>query len=148
MVKNEIQISNEANDGLLILFISRIETEFEGKQIERLQNMDSVYIDFLIEEQKLTLHQETFSGLSIFPTNQERITERTKNLAQSIGYRLRFSEPFTETWVTMPEGQESEIGYLIEYIIEARTDKKDFMPPNFILYAQTAIKFLWKLKTT
>jgi len=86
-----ILISNEADNALFDSLLDRLKTEFKAEFIERVEDLDSKYCDFKITDIVLTIHQQTFIGITLFPKELNEASKKENLLAETIGYELKYS---------------------------------------------------------
>jgi len=65
-----------------------LENTFDVNFINKLDGLDSLYWDFIIDKKRLTLHFDTFAGVSIFPTNLKDATDEENAAILDIGKNL------------------------------------------------------------
>ncbi|MGB1041480.1 MAG: hypothetical protein ACPGVD_11445 [Flavobacteriales bacterium] len=86
---SEIILSEIANENHFKVLVGRIKLELEGKVISEIRGIDSIYVDFEINGNKVTLHHETFEGITVFPTDLEFSTKEENELIITIGQELK-----------------------------------------------------------
>ncbi len=123
---SEITISNKPDDNLFYQLADIIETDFKAKLINSTADLDSKYWDFKIDGQEITLHQQTFSGITLYPTRLEGSTEEENTLAEKVGFRLKYSSLTQNTWVIIRDSAKSDINYFLENVHQARYSREDY----------------------
>ena len=78
-----IDLSNVDHDNLFQKYAKILETEFNGKIIEKLDGLDQRYWDFDIEGNVVVIHSDSMVGISIHVED-----ESNENLLRVIGKRL------------------------------------------------------------
>jgi hypothetical protein len=78
-----IDLSNVDHDKLFQKYAKILETEFNGKIIEKLDGLDQRYWDFDIEGNVVVIHSDSMVGISIHVED-----ESNENLLRVIGKRL------------------------------------------------------------
>jgi hypothetical protein len=84
-----VEISADADSGLFKNLMKRLVTEFDAKLLNHIHDLDTDYADFLIENEKLTLHRETFIGITIFPTELGDANPQANAVAEQVGFKLK-----------------------------------------------------------
>ena len=130
MSYREINLSNKTDKKLFEYFRKRIINEFRAEIINEIQNLESHYSDFKINENYLTLHSEIFTGISIFPTKLENATESENNSTEYYALKLICSENPYANFVTLKDGAKIRIDILLDNILLARADKGKFELKN------------------
>lgn len=87
----EIILTEQSDSSLFIRLADRIVSEYKATIIKKLNGLDEVYWDFLVESEIITLHQQTYIGISIFPKDLERSTAKANRLAEKIAATLKKS---------------------------------------------------------
>lgn len=123
---SEILISDKPDDKLFYHLADRIKTEFKAKQFSSDGDLDSKYWDFKIGVQEITLHQQSFVGITIYPTKQKGGTEEENYLVEKIGFRLKYSSSTQDTWVIIRDSAKSDINYLLDNVHQARYNREDY----------------------
>ena len=85
----EILISEHTDDDIFDVFVKVIIQEFKAVLVHLIKNQDVRYYDFLINEKEITLHMETFVGITLFPTKLEKANEETQKTVDIIGLNLK-----------------------------------------------------------
>ncbi len=85
----EILICAYSNDLLFDLLADSIISDLTGELINQLQNEDSRYHDFLIGREHITLHMNTFIGITIFPTELNLANDESEKITEIVGSRLK-----------------------------------------------------------
>lgn len=85
----EITLSQKVNEDIFLELSNRVKSEFGGKLINEVADIDSAYKDFDVNGKKLTLHQQVFIGIVIFPTLLEEAKKEECILAEKIGFALK-----------------------------------------------------------
>ncbi len=119
----EFIIHDKPNRALFNQYIDRIIKDFNGHLLVRMEDLDIIYCDFSIQSETLTLHQDTYLGISIYPQQMKDANPNARDLALKIFYRLRYPIEHEQTWVLFENGREDEINYLLDIIIELRKIK-------------------------
>ncbi len=88
---SEIILTEQPDSSLFIRLADGIVSEYKASIIEKLNGLDSVYWDFLVESEIITLHQQTFIGITIFPRDLEKSTAEANRLAEKIAAMLKKS---------------------------------------------------------
>ncbi len=132
---SEILISNESDSDLFKSLSDRLKTEFKGVLIDRVEDLDTKYFDFKIKDNVLTLHLQNYIGITLFPTQLNESTDKANLLAESVGFRLKYSTSDFDTWVKIKYQAEAEINYVLENVHEARSDKADYEFTTYQDYA-------------
>lgn len=128
---SEILIAEQPDSSLFQRLADRIVSEFKAKIIERINDLDSVYWDFQIKSEIITLHQKTFIGISIFPKDLDNASIAANELAEKVAFKLKYSDSNFDSWVVLKYGAEIDIQYLLENIIEARLEKGKYIHKKF-----------------
>ena len=123
MPYQKVNLIDKPDKNLFEYFKNRIINDFKAEIINEIQNADFTYFDFKIKEDFLTLHSETFTGISIFPTNLEIATKSENDSTEYYALKLICSENSYANFVTLQDGAKMEISYLLENILDARSDK-------------------------
>ena len=89
---SEIIISEQPDSALFQSLADRLVSDFEAKIIEKINDFDSAYWDFEINSEIITLHQQTFIGISIFPKDLDKASITANQLAETIGFKLKYSD--------------------------------------------------------
>ena len=79
---SETLLSDISNTSLFDKISKKIELEFDAKISSDLRGLDSTYIDFLVGNCKITLHQEHFIGIIIHPTELDNASKEENVLAK------------------------------------------------------------------
>ncbi|WP_421807127.1 hypothetical protein [Flagellimonas sp.] len=132
---SEILISDEPDGGLFKSISDRLTTEFKAELIDRVEDLDSKYFDFKIKDKVLTLHLQNFIGITLFPKELNNSTVKSNLLAESIGFKLKYSTSHFDTWVKIKNQAEAEINYVLENVQEARSDKAEYVLTTYQEYA-------------
>ncbi len=85
----EILISEQIDNSIFDVFVKVIIQEFKADLVHQVKNQDVRYYDFLIGEEEITLHMETFVGITLFPTKLEKADEVTQKTVGIIGLNLK-----------------------------------------------------------
>ena len=85
----EILISEHTDEDIFDVFVKIFIKEFEALLVHQVKNQDVRYFDFLINEKEITLHMETFVGITLFPTKLEKADEETQKTVDIIGLNLK-----------------------------------------------------------
>ncbi len=85
----EVLICEYPDDALFDIFLHRIIKDFKGHLLHKVQNQDVRYYDFLINQIQITLHMETFVGITVFPTELNQSNHETQNTITTIGMNLK-----------------------------------------------------------
>jgi hypothetical protein len=128
---SEIIITEQPDSSLFKRLADRIVSEFKAKLIEKINDLDSTYWDFQVKSEIITLHQQTFVGISTFPKDLDKASIVANQLAEKIAFKLKYSDINYDTWVVLKYGAEIEIQYLLENIIEARLEKGKYIQKQF-----------------
>jgi hypothetical protein len=123
---SEILITDEPDYTVFQNLAERIISEFGAKLIEKINDLDSVYLDFLVNNDIITFHLNTFSGISIFPKDLDKASFAANQLAEKIGLRLKYANGGERSWVIFKSGVEVEIQFLWELIVDARQEKEKY----------------------
>ena len=126
MSYREINLANKTDKKLFEYFRKRIINEFRAEIINEIQNLESSYSDFKINENYLTLHSEIFTGISIFPTKLENATESENNSTEYYALKLICSENPYANFVTLKDGTKIRIDILLDNILLVRAEKGKF----------------------
>ncbi|KQC31493.1 hypothetical protein [Flagellimonas eckloniae] len=132
---SEILISNEPDSGLFKSLSDRLRTEFKAELIDRVEDLDSKYFDFKIKDKVLTLHLQNYIGITLFPKEPNDSTVKANLLAETVGFKLKYSTSDFDTWVKIKHQAEAEINYVLENVQEARSDKTDYELTTYQDYA-------------
>lgn len=116
----EFIIHNIPNDNLFTKYVDRIISEFNGHLIERIQSLEFIYCDFVINSETICLHQDIYMGISVFPKDLKDATRHSQEIALQLAFQLKYSTNSRQTWVVFPNGREDEINYLLNLILELR----------------------------
>lgn len=128
---SEVRITEQPDNSLFIRLADRIVSEFKAKIIEKINDLDSTYWDFQVKSEIITLHQQTFIGISVFPKDLDKASTVANELAVKIAFKLKYSDRSYENWVVLKYGAEIEIQYLLQNIIEARIEKGKYIHKKF-----------------
>lgn len=128
---SEILMTEQPDSALFKRLADRIVSEFKATIIEQINDMDSAYWDFQVQSEVITLHQQTYLGISVFPRDLENASISANELAEKIAFKLKYSDSHSESWVLLKYGGEIEIQYLLENIIEARLEKGKYVQKKF-----------------
>jgi 3',5'-cyclic AMP phosphodiesterase CpdA len=128
MKKNysEILLSSLPDNSLFIDFADRIKNEFKAEIVDKINDLDTVYWDLKINSDLITLHQQTFIGITVFPKDLDNASRQVNDLVERIGFKLKYSDSVKSIWIKMPNGGEGEINYILDNILYARLDKNDY----------------------
>jgi hypothetical protein len=85
----EILISEEADSTVFESCASKLTLLFGAKIINHVNDLDTDYLDVEIDQEKITLHRQTFIGISIFPTDLENATQQANTLVEKVGRQLK-----------------------------------------------------------
>ena len=132
---SEILISNEPDSGLFKSLSDRLRTEFKAELIDRVEDLDSKYFDFKIKDEELTLHLQNYIGITLIPKELNDSTDKANLLAETVGFKLKYSTSDFDTWVKIKHQAEAEINYVLENVQEARSDKTDYELTTYQDYA-------------
>lgn len=88
-VYTEVEISTDADSGLFENFINQLVSEYHAKLLNHIHGVDTDYADFLLQDEKLTLHRQTFTGISMFPTELGNANPQANELARQVGSQLK-----------------------------------------------------------
>ena len=132
---SEILISNEPDSELFKSISDRLRTEFKAELIDKVEDLDSKYFDFKIKDNVLTLHFQNFIGITLFPKELNNSTEKTNLLAETIGFKLKYSTSDFDTWVKIKDQAEAEINWFLENVQEARSDRDEYEFTTYQDYA-------------
>lgn len=102
MLRNKLEITNhKAENGLMIglskdadwtLFeklVRYIESDFKAKLVKRIDGLDQRYWDLSIDGKQLTLHLDTFAGISILSDENDDMTnEWLINIATKLEFKF------------------------------------------------------------
>lgn len=91
-VYTEIILFDEPNSNLLAEIATRLVSEFGATSIEIIYDLDSLYWDFEIDSEVVTLHQEVFMGISIFPKDLADATAKANQIVERLGTFLNSSK--------------------------------------------------------
>ncbi len=124
MKKNysEILLSSLPDNSLFINFADRIKNEFKAEIVDKINDLDTVNWDLKINSDLITLHQQTFIGIKVFPKDLDNASRKVNDLVERIGFKLKYSDSVKSTWIKMPNGGEGEINYILDNIHYARLD--------------------------
>ena len=128
---SEILITEQPDSSLFQRLADRIVSEFKAKIIEKINDFDSAYWDFEVNSEIITLHQQTFIGISVFPKDLDKASIAANQLAEKIAFKLKYSDRNYDNWVILKYGAEIEVQYLLENIIEARLEKGKYIKKKF-----------------
>jgi len=123
---SEISLTENVDNQTFDELSSRIESEFNGHIKNDLTDLESKYRDFDIGGKRITLHKNTFAGVSIFSTKLEKAESDENILVESIGYKLKYTKSNTTTWTKFRTTGEYEINYLLENIHYCRSEKGNY----------------------
>ncbi|OJV45717.1 MAG: hypothetical protein BGO40_07200 [Chryseobacterium sp. 39-10] len=123
MLYRKVVLTTKIENNLFEYFQKRIINEFRAETINEIKTNDFMYFDFNIKEDYLTLHSEIFTGISIFPTKLENSTKNENDSTEYYALKLICSENPYANFVTLQDGAKMGITYLLENILDARTDK-------------------------
>ncbi len=84
----DFELSNQPDHLLLAKLCTIIIEKFNGKLLSKIADFDSVYIDFEIENFLITLHQQTFIGIILFPTNLKESMPEEILFVKKLGQNL------------------------------------------------------------
>lgn len=132
---SEILISNKPDSELFKSLSDRLRAEFKAELIDRVEDLDSKYFDFKIKDNVLTLHLQNYIGITIFPKDLNDSTEKANLLAETIGFKLKYSTSKVGTWVKIKDQAEAEINWVLENVQEARSDKAEYEFTTYQEYA-------------
>jgi len=124
---SEIIITEHADSSLFKRLADRIVSEFKAKLVEKINDLDTVYWDFQVKSEIITIHQQTFIGISVFPKELDKASIVANQLAEKIAFKLKYTDSNYNNWVVLKNGAELEIQYLLENIIEARLEKGKYI---------------------
>lgn len=85
----EIQIASKPDNAQFKKFADIIISEFRGEILNKINNLDTIYWDFKVKSEIITLHQQAFVGITVFPKDLDKSTTRAKELAERIGFKQR-----------------------------------------------------------
>ncbi|MDY3318325.1 hypothetical protein PG637_02775 [Riemerella anatipestifer] len=121
MSYKKITLKHNPSTEVFEYFKNRIINDFNAESIE-----DIKYFDFIINHLKLTLHQEHYLGISIFPTMLEKATLEENNATEYYAMKLLCSENLYANFVTLKDGSKIRIDILLDNILIARSNKGKF----------------------
>lgn len=128
---SEIVITKQPDSSLFKRLADRIVSEFNAKIVEQIDSLDSSYWDFQVKSETITLHQQTYIGISVFPRELDKASIVANQLAEKIAFKLKYSDSNCDNWVVLKNGAEIEIQYLLEHVIEARLEKGKYVQKKF-----------------
>ena len=128
---SEILITEQTNNVIFKRLADRIISEFKAINIDQINDLDSIYWDFKIKSEIITLHQHTFIGISIFPKDLNNASKKANGIAAIVAFKLKYSDNNYDSWVKLKYGAEIEIQYLLKNIIEARSEKEKYTQRKF-----------------
>lgn len=86
---SEIILSEQPDNERLDEIAKKLISEFGAKSIGRVYDLDSLYWDFKIDSEIITLHQQTFIGITIFPRELVNATAKANQIVERIGLLLK-----------------------------------------------------------
>lgn len=89
---SEIVLADVPNDKLFLAIADRIVIEFEAEIIEKVNDLDSIYWDFKIGSEIITLHQQIFMGITIFSKELNNASIKANKLVEKIGFQLKYTD--------------------------------------------------------
>ncbi|MBP6091218.1 MAG: hypothetical protein KA521_08190 [Crocinitomicaceae bacterium] len=128
---SEIIIKEQPDNSLFKRLADRIVFEFKAKIIEKINDLDSAYWDFQVKSEIITLHQQTYIGISVYPKDLDKASIAANQLAEKIAFKLKYSDSNYDNWIVLKYGAQIEIQYLLENIIEARLEKGKYIQKQF-----------------
>lgn len=128
---SEILISEQPDSSFFRKLANRIISEFKAKVIDKISDLDSTYWNFQVKSEIITLHQQTFIGISVFPKDLDKALIEANKLAEKIAFALKYSGVNYDSWVALKYDAEIEIQYLLENITEARLEKGKYIRRKF-----------------
>ncbi|MFY0672348.1 MAG: hypothetical protein JXQ87_03035 [Bacteroidia bacterium] len=132
---SEILISNEPDSDLFQSLSDRLRSEFNAELIDRVEDLDSKYFDFKIKDKVLTLHLQNYIGITLFPKELNDSTDKANLLAETVGFKLKYSTSDFDTWIKIKDQSEAEINWVLENVHEARSDKAEYEFTTYQDYA-------------
>lgn len=85
---SEIVLSEYPDDRLLIEIVKKLISEFKAESIRKIYDLDSLYWDFKIDSEIITLHQQTLIGIAIFHKELANATIKANQIVEEIGFKL------------------------------------------------------------
>ena len=123
---SQISLTQNIENQTFTELSNRIQSEFGGKVVNDLSGLESKYRDFLIKGNRITLHENTFAGVSIFPTKLAEAKIDENLVVEQIGFNLKYRKLNTTTWTKFRTTGEFEINYLLENIHHCRSEKGNY----------------------
>lgn len=119
---SQISLTQNIKNQTFIELSNRIQSEFGGRVVNDLSDLDSKYRDFLIKGNRITLHENTFTGISIFPTKLAEAEKDENLVVEQLGFNLKYRKLNRTTWTKFRNDGEYEINYLLENIHYCRAE--------------------------
>lgn len=132
---SEILICNEPDSELFKSLSDRLRVEFKAELIDKVEDLDSKYFGFKIKDNILTLHLQNYVGITFFPKELNDSSEQENLLAETVGFKLKYSTSDFDTWVKIKDQSEAEINWFLENVQEARSDKNEYEFTTYQDYA-------------
>ena len=89
---SEILITEQADNSLFERFADRIVIEFKAKIIGKANDLDSIYWDFQIKSEIITLHYQVFLGIYIFPKELGKVSMIASILTKKNAFKLKYTD--------------------------------------------------------
>lgn len=86
---SEVEIWSIADDMVFESMAARIERDFKGRVVERIDAPGTRYWDFEVQGELITLHLMDFIGITVFPKAQEKASPKANLLVEMIGGGLK-----------------------------------------------------------
>lgn len=85
----EILLSDEADPASLEHYVNCLVSLLGAKIISHIHDPDTDYVDIEIDNEKITLHRQTFIGISIFPTALGSASQQANALIEKAARLLK-----------------------------------------------------------
>jgi hypothetical protein len=128
---SEILITEQIAPALFQNLADRLVAENNAKIIEKINEFDSIYWDFKVNIEVVTLHLQTYIGISIYPKELDKATIEANQLVERIGFKLKYSNNQQRNWIVFKSGTEIEICFLLELIQEVQREKGKLIQTKF-----------------
>jgi hypothetical protein len=85
----EVLISANADPVEFDNIVNRLVSAFDAKIINHARDPDTDYVDVEVQNEKLTLHRQTFIGISIFPTALDHASRQANIVVEKVVLQLK-----------------------------------------------------------
>jgi|GEM_PF-726678 len=113
-------LSEIPGDELFDKFKYMIIAEYDGRIENEVSDTESSYCDIIIGDIKVTLHQNIYTGIEIFMSEEIKPNISQVNLLASLYIYLKYSNPNFYTRVVFKNGNTKEIIYLNNLILNIK----------------------------